>query len=167
MIKCPFRLLNWYNLLIERSWRPIGHFVRGPKKRLKDEQKGQGATRTRGSSMVTREIIFSVRGLRVSGVLHLPHRKSPPCVVVSHGLLSSKESEKYVELSTRLCREDFAVLRFDFLGCGKSQGKLKDSTITGRLGELGAAISFVRTERALGDAIGLMGSSLGGIPFPL
>jgi len=77
-------------------------------------------------------------------------------------LLSTKKSEKYVELSTRLCREDFAVLRFDFLGCGKSEGKLEDSTITGRLEELGAAITFVRTERALGDAIGLMGSSLGG-----
>lgn len=112
--------------------------------------------------MDAREVTFSVRGIRVSGILHLPDRKSPPCVIASHGLLSNKDSEKYVELGARLSREGVAVLRFDFLGCGQSEGRLEDSTITGRLEELGSVIDFVRTNVALGDTIGLMGSSLGG-----
>lgn len=113
--------------------------------------------------MDAREVNFSVKGMRVSGILHLPDRKSAPCVIASHGLLSSKDSEKYVELSTRLSREGFAVLRFDFLGCGQSEGRLEDSTITGRLEELGTVIDFVRTNVAVGgDPIALMGSSLGG-----
>ncbi len=112
--------------------------------------------------MDVRDVTLSVRGMRLSGVLHLPDRKSPPCVIVSHGLLSSKDSEKYIELGARLSRDGLAVVRFDFLGCGESEGKLEDSTITGRLEALGTAIDFVRSELTLSNTIGLMGSSLGG-----
>jgi fermentation-respiration switch protein FrsA (DUF1100 family) len=112
--------------------------------------------------MDAREVTFSLRGMRLSGVLHLPDRRSPPCVIASHGLLSSKDSEKYVELGARLTREGLALLRFDFSGCGESEGRLEDSTITGRLEELDTVIDFVKTDVALGDTVGLMGSSLGG-----
>lgn len=94
--------------------------------------------------------------------MHLPGRKSPPCVIASHGLLSSKDSEKYMELCTWLSREGLAAVRFDYLGCGQSDGKLRDSTVTGRLEELATVIDFVRNDGALGNMIGLMGSSLGG-----
>jgi len=112
--------------------------------------------------MHDREVTLSVRGMRISGILHLPDRKSPPCVIVSHGLLSNKDSEKYVELAARLLREGVALIRFDFLGCGRSEGRLEDVTVTGRLEELGAVIDFALGDEALGGAIGLMGSSLGG-----
>ena len=95
-------------------------------------------------------------------MLHLPDRKDPPCIIACHGLLSGKDSEKYVELGARLTRDGFALLRFDFLGCGQSEGRLEDVTVTGRLEELAAAMDSVRAESALGDTIGLMGSSLGG-----
>jgi len=112
--------------------------------------------------MDAREVTLSVRGMKISGILHLPDRKSPPCVICSHGLLSHKDSDKYVELAARLSREGFALLRFDFLGCGQSEGRVEDATITGRLEELGAVIDFVGSDAALGGTIGLMGSSLGG-----
>ncbi len=112
--------------------------------------------------MDAKEVTLSVRGMSLRGVVHRPDRKSPPCVIFSHGLLSNKEGEKYVELGARLSREGLAMLRFDFLGCGQSEGKLEDSTISGRLEELKAVIDFVRTDVTLGDTIGLMGSSLGG-----
>jgi dienelactone hydrolase len=112
--------------------------------------------------MDTRDVTFSIRGMRVSGVLHLPDRRSPPCVIVSHGLFSTKDSDKYVELGARLAREGLAMVRFDFLGCGQSEGRLEDCTITGRLEELEAVMGFVRTEMGLGGTIGLMGSSFGG-----
>jgi alpha/beta superfamily hydrolase len=70
---------------------------------------------------------------------------------------SDKDSEKYIELAERFSN-DFAVLRFDFRGCGESEGKFSD--IDGRYADLIAAIGFVRE---LGIArIGLLGSSLGG-----
>ncbi|NIQ39358.1 MAG: alpha/beta fold hydrolase [Proteobacteria bacterium] len=112
--------------------------------------------------MDIKDVTLSVRGRKISGLLHIPDWKSPFCVIVSHGLRSNKASDKYVELATQLCREGFAVLRFDFSGCGQSEGRFEDSTITGRLEELDGAIDFVRREVACGDRIGLMGSSLGG-----
>jgi dienelactone hydrolase len=112
--------------------------------------------------MEIRDVAFSVRGMQLAGLLHLPDRTAPPCVIVSHGLLSSKDSEKYVELAARLSREGLAVVRFDFLGCGQSEGRLEDSTLSGRLEELGTVIEFVRSDVTFGDTIGLMGSSLGG-----
>ena len=112
--------------------------------------------------MDTKDVTLSLRGMRISGVLHLPGRKSPPCVVACHGLLSNKDSNKYVELGAWLSRDGLALLRFDFLGCGASEGRLEDVTITGRLEELETVLDFVRTDPALGGTIGLMGSSLGG-----
>jgi len=112
--------------------------------------------------MEMRDMTFSVRGMRMSGVLHLPDRQSPPCVIACHGLLSTKESDKYVELGAWLSRDGLALLRFDFSGCGESEGKLEDVTITGRLEELQTVVDLVKTDSALGGTIALMGSSLGG-----
>ncbi len=108
------------------------------------------------------KIFFKNEGQRLSGVLHLPDRDSPPCVVASHGLLSSKESEKYIALGERLAGEGIAMLRFDFRGIGESQGKLEDDTVSRRIADLGAAIDFVLNRPGLGKRIGLVGSSLGG-----
>ncbi len=41
----------------------------------------------------------------------LPAEKSP-CVVMSHGLESSKEGDKWLVLAPRLCDSGFAALRF-------------------------------------------------------
>jgi len=112
--------------------------------------------------MDVREVSISVRRMSISGVLHIPDQKAPPCVIASHGLLSSKDSEKYVELGSWLSREGLAMIRFDFLVCGQSEGRLEDSTVTGRLEELRAVMDFVRSNGAVGDRFGLMGSSLGG-----
>ncbi len=46
--------------------------------------------------MRVENVSFMSEGMKISGILHLPDRKNPPCVIASHGLLSSKDSEKYV-----------------------------------------------------------------------
>ena len=86
----------------------------------------------------------------------------PPCVIASHGLLSSKDSEKYIGLGERLSREEIAMLRFDVRGIGESEGRLEDDTITRRITDLGAAIDYIPSRPGLGKRIGLVGSSLGG-----
>jgi uncharacterized protein len=101
-------------------------------------------------------------GQKIAGVLHLPDKKSPPCVIASHGLLSSKESEKYIALGDRLSEEGIAMLRFDFRGIGESEGRMEDDTISRRIMDLGSAIEFIRSRRDLKGRIGLLGSSLGG-----
>ncbi|KPJ59963.1 MAG: hypothetical protein AMJ42_01685, partial [Deltaproteobacteria bacterium DG_8] len=51
----------------------------------------------------------------------------------------------------------------DFRGCGESDGKIEDTTITGRREDLNAALSYIRTHKpSVSHTIGLLGSSMGG-----
>jgi len=112
--------------------------------------------------MSTEKVTFEREGQKISGILHLPEKKSPPCVIASHGLLSSKESEKYVALGDRLSQKEIAMLRFDFRGIGESEGRMEEDTVSRRIMDLGSAIEFIRSRRDLKGRIGLLGSSLGG-----
>ncbi len=112
--------------------------------------------------MKIEKVTILSEGQKLSGILHLPERENPPCVIASHGLLSSKDSEKYIALGSRLSREGIAMLRFDFRGIGESEGRIEDDTVSRRITDLGSAIDFLRSRRDLGNRIGLLGSSLGG-----
>jgi dipeptidyl aminopeptidase/acylaminoacyl peptidase len=112
--------------------------------------------------MNVEEVSFESDGQKIAGVLHLPDEKNPPCVVASHGLLSSKNSEKYIALGEQISKEGMAMLRFDFRGIGESEGRLEDDTVSGRIADLDSAIAFVKSYPGMGKRIGLLGSSLGG-----
>jgi dipeptidyl aminopeptidase/acylaminoacyl peptidase len=112
--------------------------------------------------MGVEKVSFKSEGNKISGILHLPEGKNPPCVIASHGLLSSKDSEKYIAIGQRLSQEGIALLRFDFSGIGESEGRLKDDTVSRRIADLDSAIPFVRSYPGMGNRIGLLGSSLGG-----
>ena len=112
--------------------------------------------------MRTEKVSFQSEGQRISGILHLSDQKNPPCVIASHGLLSSKDSEKYTVLGEKISREGMAMLRFDFRGIGESEGSEEDNTVSKKITDLSAAIDFIRSYPGLGKRIGLLGSSLGG-----
>jgi dipeptidyl aminopeptidase/acylaminoacyl peptidase len=112
--------------------------------------------------MKTEKVSFKSEGQRISGVLHLTEAKNPPCVITSHGLLSSKDSEKYIALGEHIAREGMGMLRFDFRGIGESEGQEEDNTISKKVTDLSAAIDFIRSHSGSGNRIGLLGSSLGG-----
>lgn len=95
---------------------------------------------------------------RISGVLSLPE-PGLPCVVTCHGFLSSKDSKKYVRIEREFTRNGIGVLRFDFRGCGDSEGRFEDTTLSGRISDLEAILDFLEPHT---DSIGLFGSSLGG-----
>ena len=103
-------------------------------------------------------------GRKVRGVLSVPERHGPsPCVILSHGLVSSKESAKYLALSDALGAKGIASCRFDYHGCGESDGNIEETTLTERLANLESVTIFV-LERPSIDAtkIALLGSSFGG-----
>jgi len=112
--------------------------------------------------MRTEKVSFKSEGQNISGILHLPEKKNPACVIASHGLLSSKNSEKYVALGEQISREGMGMLRFDFRGIGESEGREEDNTISKKIADLSSAVDFIRTYPGLGNGIGLLGSSLGG-----
>jgi fermentation-respiration switch protein FrsA (DUF1100 family) len=101
-------------------------------------------------------------GKKIYGILHLPRNPSPPCVIASHGLFSSKESEKLVEIGEFFSAQGIAVIRYDHQGCGESEGDLSATTASARIKDLEAIFDLAIHHPLLGDPIGLLGSSMGG-----
>lgn len=105
--------------------------------------------------------IPSMSGLHLSGVLHLPRgSSSDTCVVVAHGMLSSKDSDKHRLICEAAAAAGCAALRFDFRGRGESDGDPSILTVSNEIEDLADANSFVRD---LGySRVMVVGSSLGG-----
>jgi fermentation-respiration switch protein FrsA (DUF1100 family) len=101
-------------------------------------------------------------GNKIYGILHLPRNPSPPCVIASHGLFSSKESEKLVEIGELFSAQGIAVIRYDHQGCGESEGDLSATTASSRIKDLEAVFELASDHPLLGDRLGLLGSSMGG-----
>jgi uncharacterized protein len=102
--------------------------------------------------------------LKVRGILAIPDKPvRHPCMVLSHGLISSKDSSKSVALADAFYAAGVASCRFDYHGCGESEGDLKDTTLTIRLRNLQTVVQYVRGHELLDpQIIGLLGSSFGG-----
>lgn len=98
----------------------------------------------------------------LAAVLHLPTRRPAPLVIACHGLLSGKDSPKYVALAEALAQAGFACVRFDFAGCGESAGSLRETTVAGRVADLAAVAEALAVHPSVGGSLGLIGSSLGG-----
>ncbi len=101
-------------------------------------------------------------GYRISTVFHRPEADLFPIVICCHGLLSYKNSDKYKNLAKGLIAEKIGVVRFDFRGCGESEGELSESHVSARLEDLGNVIIAVREISGFNGRMGLVGSSLGG-----
>jgi uncharacterized protein len=99
----------------------------------------------------------------LSGVVHLPDRIPGPVVVCCHGLLSSKDSSKFALAGTVFSDGGFAVLRFDFSGCGDSEALPTEDLLRSRTRDLDCALDYVREQSwaRRGQTV-LFGSSLGG-----
>lgn len=101
------------------------------------------------------------------------HRPEPggtvvpaPVVICCHGLTGTRVGSCYrmVRLGRRLAAENTACLRFDFRGCGESDGRFEDVSQATLVEDLLAAVAAV--ERLGGcdsTRIGLVGSSFGAL----
>jgi uncharacterized protein len=101
---------------------------------------------------------------RISGVMVIPRNGARhPCVVLSHGLVSSKESSKYVAISEAYREAGIATCRFDYHGCGASEGNIEETTLSIRLENLDKVVEHVVGHPQINPhKIGLLGSSFGG-----
>ena len=102
----------------------------------------------------------------ISGLMILPETsKGPyPCVILSHGLISSKTSSKYVVLSEQFAAMGVASCRFDYHGCGESGSDIRETTLTIRLHNLDRIVENARSRSEIDpERIGILGSSFGGV----
>src|SRR4030042_4483259 len=101
-------------------------------------------------------------GKKIYGILHVPRNPRPSCVICSHGLFSSKDSEKFVQIGDTFSDQGIAVIRYDHQGCGESEGELSATAATSGLKDLKAIVDLAAHHPLLGDRLGLLGSSMGG-----
>ena len=107
---------------------------------------------------MTRVEFTNQKGKRLVGHLH---GTLESCAVIScHGMFSNKDGEKHVLLGKILERSNIPLLRFDFEGCGGSEGSLFDLSYSSRIEDLNAAISYLATQGV--ERFALFGSSMGG-----
>jgi len=102
----------------------------------------------------------------ISGVMVFPDAGAAPypCVILSHGLISSKLSSKYVSLSERYAAMGIASCRFDYHGCGESSGDIRETTLTIRLDNLDRIVGHVRSLKEIDpERVGILGSSFGAV----
>jgi pimeloyl-ACP methyl ester carboxylesterase len=103
---------------------------------------------------------LKVSGEKIIGTFHRGD-DSDTCLIMVHGLLSNKDSLKYVTLG-KICEQlGRNALRFDFRGCGESEGRIEQTTVTKRITDLKTVINAL-TQKFGFDRFGLFGSSLGG-----
>src|SRR5689334_8479689 len=106
--------------------------------------------------------------LKLFGILHLPLLKNSekaPAVLFCHGFGGNKSGRYrlYVRLAEKLSQAGIAVLRFDFRGCGDSEGAFGDITIETQVQDALAAAEFLLTHPSVDpNRFGIFGSSLGG-----
>jgi len=103
-------------------------------------------------------------GQKLAGVLHVPNNKKKyPAVVMLHGRGSDKETHDKTGFADSLMKHGFIVLRFDMPGCGESDGRMEEMTISSEVDSAKAAIDFLCKQKFVDSKrIELTGSSQGG-----
>ncbi len=114
-------------------------------------------------------VIFrSKSGNNLMGIFHVPDVEKPPVVILAHGFQGNKmgteKGRAFVKLSRKLKDQGFLVFRFDFEGCGDSEGLLEKITIKKEVENLKVAVEVVRKNVDIDENnIFLLGLSMGAV----
>jgi len=113
-----------------------------------------------------KSVIFkNTKGENLWAVLSLPKGKEKiPAVIAVHGFCGSKSKRKMVKIGRRFAKSGIAVLRFDFSGCGDSEGDFEKMSINQEGKDLKSAYNFlIKNPRINREKIGFLGHSLGAL----
>jgi putative redox protein len=110
-----------------------------------------------------RRVFFKNKeGKNLAGLLFAGAAGRKPAVIVCHGFTGTKEGKgKAVRMAELIEKNNFAVLLFDFAGCGESEGKFEDLTLSGHVDDLTCAVDFC-LENGF-DPVITSGRSFGGV----
>jgi pimeloyl-ACP methyl ester carboxylesterase len=105
--------------------------------------------------MVTKSAVPTENDQSVAAVLHPSSDASEEWFVCCHGFISDK-SGSYERRCQRAASEGYNAVRFDFRGCGESDGEFVEQTLSSRIADLRAVLDFFEVESSV-----LFGSSFG------
>lgn len=114
--------------------------------------------------MLEKPFFFPWKERRLFGVLHSPERKDVSLgFVFCHPFAEEKlwTHRVFVSFARELARRGIAVLRFDFMGHGDSDGHFGESTVDTRLDNIHTAVEYLKTEVPAVNRIGFLGLRFG------
>jgi len=111
-------------------------------------------------------VTFQSGQLKIAGVLHVPTNHRPGerrgAMLVLHGFGSNKASTSCIQPARLLAEWGYVALRFDFRGCGESDGEKSRVVCLEQVEDTKAAASFLATRPEVDPRrIGVAGSSFG------
>ncbi len=112
------------------------------------------------------KVTFDSAGLKLSGVLHTPvdlkAGQRRPAFLVLHGFGGSKSGQGQSLIANQLAGWGYIVMRFDFRGCGESEGERGWILCLDQVADTSSALSYMaRRPYVAADRIALIGSSFG------
>ena len=111
-------------------------------------------------------VTFRSGELTLAGVIHTPEDMKPagkrPAIMVLHGFGNNKDSANSINPCKLLTKLGYVTFRFDFRGCGKSEGESGMVIPLEQVEDIQAAVTFLESRPEV-DAtrIGVVGSSFG------
>ena len=108
---------------------------------------------------------FHSAGFALRGFLHVPEGAGPPRpgLLLLHGFGGSCRGAGHPELAKALSSAGYAVLRFDFRGCGQSEGQRGEVICEEEVEDARNALGFLEAQLGVDPhRIGAIGASLGG-----
>ncbi len=112
---------------------------------------------------MTEKLFFNnSRNQKLCGILEEPDLSKEKVIIIVHGYSSSKEGRSPSAMAGALTKANINSFNIDLDGCGESEGKFEDQTLTSAVRDIEAAIELMKS---LGyNKIGLFGSSMAGPP---
>jgi uncharacterized protein len=108
---------------------------------------------TPADAATSTRVTLSSQGERLVGDLHLPANGKPKASFVIIGPMTYQKGQAPSEYAKRLAKQGYAALVFDVRGRGESGGAIRAlESPKQKIEDLGAAISFVRSQASLADA---------------
>ncbi len=98
----------------------------------------------------------------VDGIKSVLQYVSNKFIICCHGLFSNKDSDKYKEIEKMALENGISCVRFDFYGCGESDGEFEDSILSNRINDLEKVIDYI-SKKSKEVEYALFGSSFGGM----
>ena len=112
-----------------------------------------------------RQASFDSAGLTLRGTLHIPEGAAGlrPAIALCHGFGGNSSGADRQAFARALERAGYIVLRFDFRGCGASDGEPGRVVCLEEVEDLRNAITFLQAQDPVDkENIGVIGGSLGG-----
>ncbi len=112
------------------------------------------------------KVTFASDGLKLSGIIERPPDLRPgesrPAFLVLHGFGGNKEGHGTIVIAEQLAQRGYVAMRFDFRGCGESEGERGWILCLDQVADSSNAVTYMASRPEVDpERIALVGSSFG------